>query len=54
MSVAVTVAKSCPELTNVVGRLLPFHRTTESVTNPLPFRVSAKAGPPATTEVGDI
>jgi hypothetical protein len=35
-SLAGMVAVSCVALTNVVGRALPFHRTTAPLTNPLP------------------
>jgi hypothetical protein len=33
-------ARSCPEVTKVVGRSLPFQRTTDPGTNPVPFTVS--------------
>ena len=40
-------------LTNVVGRLPPFHRTIDVGRNPAPLTVRVKAGPPATAEEGD-
>jgi hypothetical protein len=48
------LAVSVPESTKVVERYpLPFHRTCEEVTNPLPVTVSVNEGPPASTLVGD-
>ena len=41
-------------MTNVVGRLLPFHRTTDDATNLLPVTVSVKAVLPATAVAGEI
>ena len=40
--------------TTVVGRSLPFHRTTEKPSNPLPVRVSVNDVMPARPFVGDI
>lgn len=41
-------------LTKVVGRLVPFQRTTEPLTKPLPVAVSVKAPLPARTLAGEI
>ena len=53
MSAAPIAALSCVLLTNVVGRELPFHFTTEDDTKPVPFTVSVKAGPATVTCAGD-
>ena len=46
-------ACSCVPLTNVVGRVAPFQRTTDALTNPLPFTVRVNAAAPAVTLDGD-
>src|SRR5215510_9230329 len=46
-------ACNCIPLTNIVGRLTPFQRTTDVLTNPLPFTVTANATAPAVTLDGD-
>src|SRR5580765_4714322 len=46
-------ACSCVPLTNDVGRLTPFQRTTDALTNPLPFTVTVNADAPAVTLDGD-
>src|SRR5438128_1698739 len=51
MSLAGIAATNSLMLTNV-GRLLPFHRTTEPGRRFDPLTVSANAGPPAPTLVG--
>jgi hypothetical protein len=43
---------SCIEDTKVVGRLDPFHRTTEPGTKLLPSTVRLNAGPPALADDG--
>ena len=53
MSPAVMVVSSCVALTNVVGRLEPFHCTTDELTNRLPVTVSVNDGPPARALLGD-
>ena len=40
-------------LTNVVGRLLPFHWTTEVGTKPVPVTVSVKVEPPTLALTGE-
>jgi hypothetical protein len=50
---AESVARSTVLLTNVVGRVAPFQRTTEVLTNPLPFTVSVRLALPATAPAGD-
>src|SRR5882762_1402711 len=52
MSRAETAACNCVALTNVVVRFVPFHRTTEPLTNPVPFTVNVKAAPPNVTLPG--
>ena len=47
-----TEAVSCVDLPNVVGSVKPFQDTVAPWTNPLPFTVILKAGPPAVTVVG--
>jgi hypothetical protein len=32
---------------------VPFHRTTDALTNPVPFTVRVKGGPPAVAELGE-
>ena len=53
MSAAVIAAVSWLELTNVVVRLLPSHRTVAPLAKFEPVTVRVKAGPPATAELGD-
>jgi len=53
ISAAVKVAVSCVAVTKVVPRFDPLNRTVEPVTNPVPFTVSVKAGPPARAEDGE-
>jgi hypothetical protein len=48
-----TAACSWVGLTNVVGLVLPFQRTTEVETKPLPFTVSVKSAPAACAVAGD-
>jgi hypothetical protein len=52
MSAAGIAALNLVEETYVVGRLAPFHCTTESLMKPLPLTVSVKAAPPAVRDVG--
>src|SRR5690349_20400613 len=52
-SLAPIDACSWVALTKVVGRLVPFQRTTEPASNLLPLIVSVRAELPATIEVGD-
>jgi hypothetical protein len=52
MSAADIAAVSCVEETNVVGRSVPFQRTTESVTKRLPLTVSVNIAPPALADAG--
>lgn len=47
-----TVAVSCVVETQVVGRLVLFHRTEALETKPVPLTVSVKPGPPACAEDG--
>ena len=51
-SLAGMAALSWVVLTNVVVRLLPFQRTVEAGTKPLPVTVSVKAGPPWSALLG--
>src|SRR5262249_28659431 len=53
MSLDGMVAWSWVAPTKLVERWLPFQRTTEDVTNPLPLTVSVKPGPPAVAVLGD-
>jgi hypothetical protein len=53
MSLAGMEALSCVLLTKVVGRVAPFHRTTEPETKLLPFTVKVNAGPPTAAAAGD-
>ena len=48
-----TCAVSCPALTKVVVRLLPFHVTCVPETKLAPLTVRVKPAPPATAELGD-
>lgn len=52
MSEARMIACNCEALTKVVGRGLPFQFTTAPGANPVPFRVSAKPGPPGAALAG--
>lgn len=52
ISAAVICAVNCVALTNVVVRALPFHRTTEPFTKPVPLTVNVNAASPACAEVG--
>src|SRR5712691_3487938 len=54
MSAAVIWAASCVPLTNVVKRSLPFHRTTEPSTKPVPLMESANATSPLVLLVGEM
>jgi hypothetical protein len=54
MSAAVMAACNWVALTKVVVRFEPFHRTTDPLTNPLPFTVKVKAAPPAVALEGEI
>ena len=47
-----TVAVSCELLTNVVVKAVPFQLITDPGTNPVPFIVSLKLGPPGGVAVG--
>src|SRR5262245_65326956 len=53
MSPALICAVSCPLLTKVVVRLLPFHSTTEADTKFAPFTVRVKATPPPAALAGE-
>src|SRR5215813_12332675 len=53
MSAAAIAAVSCPALTNVVLRALPFHRTLAPLTKFEPVTVSVNPAPPACAELGD-
>jgi hypothetical protein len=52
-SAAVIVARSWVALTTVVGRALPFQRTTDVATKLLPFTVSVRPAVPAGVLAGD-
>jgi hypothetical protein len=52
IKLAGTVAVNCVALTYVVVNAVPFQFTNAPEANPLPFTVSVKFGPPATTGVG--
>ena len=54
MSAAVTCAASCVPPTNVVKRSLPFHRTTEPSTKPVPLMESVNATSPFVLLVGEM
>jgi hypothetical protein len=47
-----TAAFNCELLTNVVLKAVPFHLTTAPDTNPVPFTVKVKLGPPGKLDVG--
>src|SRR5262245_28889789 len=53
MSAAPICAVSCPLLTKVVGRLLPFHSTTEADTKFAPLTVRVNAAPPPAALAGE-
>jgi hypothetical protein len=46
---ALTEARNEVALEYVVGRVAPFHRTTDPLTNPVPITSSVKPGPPRGT-----
>ena len=48
-----TAAVSCPALTKVVTRLLPFQVTWLPLVKPVPLTVRVNAAVPATAELGD-
>src|SRR2546426_227269 len=52
MSFAGIAARTSVGLMYVVGRLDPFQRTADVVTNPLPTTVTLKLGPPAVVAAG--
>src|SRR5262249_16619065 len=52
MSAGDIAACSCVALTIVVGRAAPFHCTADDAMKLLPFTVSVKPAPPATTRPG--
>src|SRR5438034_791333 len=54
MSDAAIWACSCVALTNVVGRSLPFQRTTDELMKSVPVTVSVKAVPPEVALGGEI
>ena len=54
MSAAGTAAVSCPALTKVVVRALPFQVTDVAPVKPAPLTVKVNPGPPATALVGEI
>lgn len=51
-SAAVMLADNCVLLAKVVVRSLPFQRTTEFATNPVPFTIKVKVLVPAVTALG--
>jgi len=53
MSLAGIEAVSCVLLTNIVGRLEPFHCTVVLETKPVPVTVNVKPDPPAVAEEGE-
>jgi hypothetical protein len=53
MSAAEMVARRSVELTNVVGRLAPFHVTTDVATKLLPVTANVNCGPPTDAKLGD-
>src|SRR6185369_14650026 len=53
-SVAVMIAVTCPEFTNVVARSDPSIRTIEHAEKPEPFTVSENCGSPAERTLGAI
>ena len=53
MSAAGIAAVSWLALTNVVVRVLPFHRTVAPLTKFVPVTVKVNAGPPAGAELGE-
>jgi hypothetical protein len=52
IKLALTEAVNCVALTNVVGRLVPFHWTVAPEVKSIPTTPSVNAEPPAATEVG--
>ena len=52
ISALLICAVSCPLLTKVVVRGLPFQLTTELATKPVPFTVSTKLAPPTAVDEG--
>jgi hypothetical protein len=50
---AATAADNWLELTQVVGRVWPFHRTLEPGINPLPLTVKVNAALPTVTDCGE-
>ena len=53
ISVAGTLAVTCPLVTKVVVSAVVFHSMVVPVLNPLPFTVSENAAPPAVADAGD-
>src|SRR5262245_55415112 len=53
-SVAGIVAVNCVALTKIVVRVLPFHRTLEPLTKPVPLTVNVKPALPAMVAFGEI
>ena len=54
MSLAGMSALRCVPSTNIVGRALPFHRTTELPTKLVPVTVNVNAAPSVGAEVGEV
>jgi hypothetical protein len=52
MFAAGTVAVNCEPLTKVVLSGVPFQLIVDAETNPVPFTVSVKPGPPGATLIG--